>query len=135
MAELAWTTLEVMQEHLQNLVSQGYMMIVELATCRVPEDPASPVQAGGYVIACATFYKRGFGVPSHRFLRSLLQFYGLELRHLSPSGVLHMAAFVTLCEAYMWIEPHFNLWNYFRAHLKQGSGAETITLGNVEIFV
>jgi hypothetical protein len=24
-----------------------------------------------------------------------------------------MAAFVTLCEAYMGIEPHFDLWNYF----------------------
>jgi hypothetical protein len=24
-----------------------------------------------------------------------------------------MAAFVTLCEVYMEIEPHLNLWNYF----------------------
>jgi hypothetical protein len=24
-----------------------------------------------------------------------------------------MAALVTLCETYMGIEPHFNLWNYF----------------------
>jgi hypothetical protein len=32
-----------------------------------------------------------------------------------------MAAFVTLCEAYMGIEPHFNLWNYFCAQLQQGS--------------
>jgi hypothetical protein len=24
-----------------------------------------------------------------------------------------MAAFMTLCEAYMGIEPHFDLWNYF----------------------
>jgi hypothetical protein len=72
MAELGWTVLEVTQEHLQNLVSQGYTMAVELATCRVPEDPASPVQAGAYVVACVAFYKRGFGVPSHRFLRSLL---------------------------------------------------------------
>jgi hypothetical protein len=24
-----------------------------------------------------------------------------------------MAAFVTLCETYIGIEPHFNLWNYF----------------------
>jgi hypothetical protein len=29
-----------------------------------------------------------------------------------------MAAFVTLGEAYMGIEPHFNLWHYFfRARL------------------
>jgi hypothetical protein len=47
MAEFGWSTLEVMQEHLQHLVSQEYMTMAELATCRVPEDPASPIQAGG----------------------------------------------------------------------------------------
>jgi hypothetical protein len=93
MAELGWTASEVMQEHMQNLVSQGYMTVVELAVCRLPEDPASPVQVGGYVVACATFYEQGFGVPSHRFLYSLLQFYGLELHYLTPSAILHMVAF------------------------------------------
>jgi hypothetical protein len=37
---------EVTQEHLQNLVSQGYMSMAELATYDVPEDPVSPVQVG-----------------------------------------------------------------------------------------
>jgi hypothetical protein len=47
-----------------------------------------------------------------------------------------MAAFVTLCEAYMGIEPHFNLWNYFFCtQLQSGSGAETTALSNVDIFV
>jgi hypothetical protein len=46
-----------------------------------------------------------------------------------------MAAFVTLCEAYMRIEPHFNLWNYFHSQLQQGSGAEMVASGNVDIFV
>jgi hypothetical protein len=32
---------------------------------------------------------------------------------LTPLGILHIAAFVTLCEAYMGIELHFNMWNYF----------------------
>jgi hypothetical protein len=32
---------------------------------------------------------------------------------LDPSGILHMVTFVTLCKAYMGIEPHFDLWNYF----------------------
>jgi hypothetical protein len=70
------------------------MKAVELATYRVPNDVASPVPTGGYVVACAVFYERGFGVPSHRFLHSLLQFYGLELHHLMSSGILHVAAFV-----------------------------------------
>jgi hypothetical protein len=61
------------------------------------------------VVAYMTFHERRFSVPSHQFLRSLLQFYGLKLHHLTPSGILHIAAFVTLYETYMGIEPHFNL--------------------------
>jgi hypothetical protein len=33
---------------------------------------SSPVPARGYVMACATFYERGFGMLSHQFLHSLL---------------------------------------------------------------
>jgi hypothetical protein len=57
MMELGWTRLEVSQEHLQNLVCQGYITMVELATCRVFEDPTSPAPMGGYVVACAVFYE------------------------------------------------------------------------------
>jgi hypothetical protein len=63
------------------------MMAAELATCRLPEDPASAVPAGAYIVACVAFYEWGFSVPSYRFLRSLLRFYGLELYHLNPSRV------------------------------------------------
>jgi hypothetical protein len=136
MAELGLLTLEVTQEHLQNLLSQGYMIVVEMATCRVPEDPASPVPMEGYIVACTAFYEQGFGVPSHRFPRSLLQFYGLELQHLTPSGILHMVAFMTLSKAYMGIEPHFKLWNYFfYVRLQHGLGMEVAALSNVDIFV
>jgi hypothetical protein len=41
------------------------MATVELATYRVPEDHASPVPVGGYVVACVKFNKQGFRVTSH----------------------------------------------------------------------
>jgi hypothetical protein len=68
----------------------------ELAAYCVPKDPACPVQAGGYVVACAAFYGRVFGVLAHYFLYSLLQCYGLELHHVTPSGILNKAAFETV---------------------------------------
>jgi hypothetical protein len=82
-------------------------------TCRVPEDPVFSAPAQGYMVTFLAFYERGFSAPSHRFLCSLLQHNSLELHHLTPSGVLHIAAFVTMCEVYMRIEPQFDLWNYF----------------------
>jgi hypothetical protein len=56
--------------------------------------------------------------------------------HLTPSGILHIAAFVTLCEAYMGIEPHFDLRNYFfHAQIRLGSDTEVVVWSSVDIFV
>jgi hypothetical protein len=113
MAEEDWTPSTIMQGHLQKLTKQGFMTAEELVACRVPEDPVSPAPAEGYVVSFVAFYEQGFGRPLHRFLRSLLQHYGLHLHNLTPSGVLHIAAFVNLCEAYQGINPDFDMWNYF----------------------
>jgi hypothetical protein len=47
-----------------------------------------------------------------------------------------MMALMTLCEAYMGIEPHFKPWNYFfHICLQQVSGAKVAALGSVDIFI
>ena len=61
----------------------------------------------------AVFHERGFAIPAHRFLRGLLDYYDVELQHLTPNGVQHMATFVALCEGFLGIDPHFDLWRYF----------------------
>jgi hypothetical protein len=112
------------------------MTTAELATYHFPVDLASPAPVVGYVMACSMFYKRGFGAPPHQFLYSLLQFYGLELHHLTPSGILHITTFITLCEAYMGIEPHFNLWNYFFCvQLRSGSNTKAVVWGCAVIYI
>jgi hypothetical protein len=126
---------EVTQVHLQDLVSQGFMMAAELATYRVPEEPASPAPAEGFILPFAGLYERRFGVPSHQFLHSLLLYYDLELHHLTPLGILHIAAFVT-----MWglngDWPHFDLWNYFFCiWLPQSSGVEVAVFGGMDVYV
>jgi hypothetical protein len=57
MAVLGWTASKVMQEHLQNLMTQEYTTVAELVACHVPEDSASPVLAGGCIVACVAFYE------------------------------------------------------------------------------
>ena len=43
------------------------------------------------------------------------EYYQVELQHLNPNGVQHIAAFVALCEGFLGISPHFDLWWYFFA--------------------
>jgi hypothetical protein len=112
------------------------MTMAEFATCLVPMDLASPAPARGFIMVCAAFYKRGFGAPPHQFFCSLLQSYGLELHHLSPSGILHMAIFVTLYEAYIGLEPPLNLWShFFRVQLQQDSGVGAASVGSIDVSI
>jgi hypothetical protein len=86
MGEQDWTPFKVTQEHLTNLVSQGFMTVTELMTYHMPKDPVAPVPVEGYVVSFMAFYERRISVPSHQFLCSLLQHYHLELNNLTPSG-------------------------------------------------
>jgi hypothetical protein len=38
--------------------------------------------------------------------------YGVQLHQLTPNSILHIACFITLCESFLGIEPHFLLWKF-----------------------
>jgi hypothetical protein len=38
---------------------------------------------------------------THHFLHNLLYYYQIKLHHLASGGILHIAAFVKLCEAFL----------------------------------
>jgi hypothetical protein len=94
-------------------MKHGFMSAAELKAGRVPKHPALPAPAEGYVVSFTTFYEQAFSVPLHPFLHLLLWYYGLELHHLTPSRVLHITVFITLCEAYQGVDPYLDLWKYF----------------------
>jgi hypothetical protein len=136
MAEQDWTPSIVTWSHLQKLVKHGCVAAVELEDCLVLKDPMFPTDVEGYVVSFTAFYERGFSLPQHQFLRSLLRCYGLELHHLTPSRVLHIASFVTLCEAYQGIDLDLVLWKYFfRVHRPQDPKAELTISGGTVIHV
>ena len=62
------------------------------------------------VVSFLTFHERGLGYPAHWFLHGLLNEWRLELQHLNPTGVLHIVGFVTVCEAFLRMEPHVDLF-------------------------
>ena len=79
----------------------------------LPDEEDVPSPPNGYVISFARFHELGFATPAHRFLRGLLHYYKIELQHLNPNGIKHMAAFVALCEGFLGISPHYDLWWHF----------------------
>ena len=109
-----WGKSGITPRRLEGLVRRG--LLRPLSTVQewlLPGDEAEPAPPEGYVVSFAVFHERGFAIPAHRFLRGLLDYYDVELQHLTPNGVQHMAAFVALCEGFLEIDPHFDLWRYF----------------------
>jgi hypothetical protein len=56
------------------------------------------------------FLLHGLSLPAHEFLRGLLFVYGVQLHQLTPNSILHIAYFITFCESFLGIDPHFLLW-------------------------
>ncbi|KAK1680333.1 hypothetical protein QYE76_041181 [Lolium multiflorum] len=73
----------------------------------------------GFTVMFTAFLFRGLSLPAHEFLRSLLFFYGIQLWQLTPNSILHLSIFITVCEAFLGIDPHWGLWRkifYVKRH-------------------
>ena len=77
---------------------------------QVPGDEAVPNPPEGFRVIFLDFLLRGLAVPVHEFLRGLLFVYGIQLYQLTPNSILHISIFITLCECFLGIHPHWGLW-------------------------
>ncbi|KAK1607665.1 hypothetical protein QYE76_031338 [Lolium multiflorum] len=86
---------------------------------RLPGPASRPNPPKGFTVMFVAFLFRGLSLPAHEFLRSLLFFYGIQLWQLTPNSILHLSIFITVCEAFLGIDPHWGLWRkifYVKRH-------------------
>lgn len=60
-------------------------------------------------------------------MRGLLFFFGCQLHHLSPTGILHIANFINFCEFYL-TAPQFELFCHFFIIRVQMNGEASVSL-------
>ena len=83
---------------------------------RVEESEPKPPSV--YIVSLVRLHERGFGVPTGRFVRTLCTHYGVELHNLAPNSISQVVVFVALCEGYLGIEAHWDMWiHLFRGEL------------------
>jgi len=81
-----------------------------------PADHREPKTTKGYVVSFAKFHRHGLGAPPSRFMRALCHHYGVELQHFSPNAITVAVVFAAVCEGYLGMMPHWELW----LHLYRG---------------
>jgi hypothetical protein len=100
---------------MEGLVRHGLLRErTEAVEWLMPGREEASTSLDGYVMSFAPFHERGLMIPLHPFFQGLLHHYQIELQHLNPNGIQQIAAFITLCEGYLGIKPHFELWRYLR---------------------
>jgi hypothetical protein len=110
-----WPFSTVTTDDLEALVADG--LLRPLSGDPQPEWMAPPSGAAlslpsGYVLRFVSFHEQGFGVPASRFMWAILHFYGVELHNLSPNSIAQAAIFAAVCEGFLGIDPHGDLWNH-----------------------
>ena len=112
-------------------IAKEFLPPKEVAHWRAPGREEFPQPRPDEVVSFLAFHERGLGYPAHWFLRGLLNEWGLELQHLNPTRVLHIAGFVTVYEAFLGMEPHVDFFRrlFSRRTLMAGNSAETALVG------
>ena len=106
----SWRSSILSKSVLSTFAEKGVLPPKEVAHWRAPTGEDFPCPWAGEVISFLTFHDRGLGYPTYWFLCGLLNEWGLELQHLNPARVLHIAGFVTVREAYLGMEPHVDFF-------------------------
>ena len=99
------------EEVLAAFAEKGLLPSKKVAYCRAPAPrEVVPQPQASEVVSFLAFHERGLGYPAQWFLCGLLNEWGLELQHLNLTGVLHITSFVTICEAFLRMELHVDLF-------------------------
>jgi hypothetical protein len=129
----SWVPSKFKQKDLEKAQANGLIstddQVTFPSTDRIPKPPS------GFRVMFFDFLLRGLSLPAHEFLHGLLFVYGVQLHQLTPNSILHIACFITLCESFLGIEPHFLLWKYLFWLCPSVSLAKKPELGGAIIYV
>ena len=80
-----WGRSSITPQRLEGLVHRGLLRpLTATEEWRLPSNEDKPSPPEGYVVSFARFHERRFATPAHKFLRGLLDYYKVELQHLTP---------------------------------------------------
>jgi hypothetical protein len=106
----SWVPSDFKQKDLIKAQAEG--LIFDDDQVIFPSTERIPKPSSGFRVMFLAFLLRGLSFPTHEFLRGLLFVCGVQLHQLTPNLILHIAYFITLCESFLGIEPHFLLWKF-----------------------
>jgi hypothetical protein len=95
------------------LLRQGRVLPpTDLVGCHPAGSERIPAPKPGEVVVFYDHFPRGFALPASSFMRQFLDHFHLQPHHIGTNAMMMLAAFATLCEAYLGIWPNVKLFRW-----------------------
>ena len=108
-----WRKSKMSEAAVQKLENLGLLQSQGVIQWRAGEGEDYPMEGTLETVVFRDFVKRVLALPVSEFFYALLQFWGIQLHHLTPQFILHLSIFTHFCEAFLGILPHFYLFQHF----------------------
>ena len=112
-----WLPSKCSESDLEPLVDEGLLPSKSIIQWRPALSRDLSYENTVGIVAFAPHFEQGLGLSCLNFFYGLLYYYGIQVHHLTPNFFVHLSTFVNLCEAFLGIEPHFELFRHL-FHLK-----------------
>ena len=95
----------VMEEDIKKLKEARYL--TAKISHRLPtRGQVVPTPESNESVVFVSHFLQGLGLALDPFVRGLMFYYGLDFHDLAPDSLLHISAFIVVCEAFLRITPH-----------------------------
>jgi hypothetical protein len=91
-----WNYSKCFRNDLLNLVAEGLLQGQDVVQWHPSFRQLFPQENIDEIVLFLHFIERGLALPTFDFLHGLLYFYGIQIHHLNPNSIAHVAIFVHL---------------------------------------
>ena len=91
----------------RELENMGLLQVQGVSQWRTGEEEYYPIEGTLETVMFRDFVERGLTLPVSEFFYRLLQFWGVQLHHLTPQSILHLSIFTHFYEAFLGLLPPF----------------------------
>ena len=86
-----WKKSKLSEAAISSLVSRRLLQSRTLIQWQPAEGHGRPFEKTSEIVCFKAFVERGLAIPACNILRGLLFFWGIQLHHLTPDSILHIA--------------------------------------------
>ena len=130
-----WRKSKMSQAAIQELENMGLLQTQAIIQWRAGEGEDYPFKGKLETVVFRDFVERGLSILVSEFFHALLHFWGIQLHHLTPQSILHLAIFIHFCEAFLGILAHFHLFQHFFILVPIPNATNHAVIGGCELVL